>query len=49
MRSDSVRSLCSVSSSVSLVAFRQHKIECLVRRITCNVSLGSAAGRNCSD
>lgn len=44
MRSDSVRSLCSVCSSVSLVAFRQHKIECLVRRITCNVSLGSAAG-----
>jgi hypothetical protein len=46
MRSDSVRSLCTVCSRVSLVAFRQYKIECLVRRITCNGSLGSAAGRD---
>lgn len=48
VRRDSVRSLCTVSSSVSLVAFRQHKIKSLVRRIACNSSLGSAAGRDCA-
>ena len=48
MRSDSVRSLRTVSSRVSLVAFRQHKIESLIGRITCNVSLGSIAGSHCS-
>jgi hypothetical protein len=48
VRRYAVRSLCTVSSSVSLVAFRQHKIEYLIRRIACNSSLGSAAGRDCA-
>ena len=46
MRSDSVRSLCTVSSRVSLVAFRQNKIKSLIGRITCNGCRSSAAGRD---
>lgn len=46
MRSDSVRSLSTGFTSISLVAFRQNKIKSLIGRITCNGCRSSAAGRD---
>ena len=45
MRSDSVHSLSTGFTSISLVAFRQNKIKSLIGRITCNGCRSSAAGR----
>lgn len=45
MRSDTVSSLSTGFTSISLVAFRQNKIKSLIGRITCNGCRSSAAGR----